>query len=94
MLSQRTPKIVTDILPIITTFSDYSRQLYIRFDTQLPMTSHSPLFGHPNPYQPILNTAALTTILSTLHKHMAPHGRIPNTITHIHPHKPIQTYPQ
>ena len=24
---------------------------------------------------------------------MVPHGRIPNTTTHIHPHTPIQTYP-
>ena len=54
---------------------------------------HTPLFRHPNPYQPIPNPAAFTTIMSMLHKYMAPHGRIPNTTTHIHPHIPIQTYP-
>ena len=43
------------------------------------MTPHSPLFGHLNPYQPTLNPAAFKTILFTLHKHMAPHGRNPNT---------------
>ena len=48
----------------------------------------------PNPYQPIPNLAALTTIFPTLHKHMAPHGRIPNATTHIHPHTPTQAYPQ
>ena len=58
------------------------------------MTPHSPLFGHPNPYQPIPNPATFTTILFILKKHIVPHGRIPNTTTHLHPHTPIQTYTQ
>ena len=44
------------------------------------MTPRSPPFGHPNPYQSIPSPAVFTTILSTLHKHMALHGRIASTI--------------
>ena len=32
------------------TLANYSQKLLIRIGTQLPMTSHSQLFGHPNPY--------------------------------------------
>ena len=56
------------------------------------MTPHFPLSGNPNPYQPIPNPAAFTTILSTLHKHMTPHGKIPNTTTHKHPHAPYTVH--
>ena len=45
----------------------------------------------------ILGTSKLTAlkrILSTLYKHMAPHGKIPNTTTHTHLHTPTQTYQQ
>ena len=76
------------------TLAKYSWQLYIRISTQLLMTPHSPLFDHPNHYQFIPILAAFTTILSTLHEHMAPHSRISNTNTPTHPHTPIQTYPQ
>ena len=58
------------------------------------MAPHSPTFGHLNPYQPVPSPTAFTTILSTLHKHMATHGKIPNTTTHTHPHTPIQAHPQ
>ena len=102
LLSQQTPQTETNILPIVTPFSDilanYPRQLYIRIGTQLSMTPQFPLYGHPNPYQPIPNPAAFTTILSTLHKYMAPHNRIPNTTTrntslhqYRHTHSDIRT---
>ena len=76
------------------TLANYSGQLYIRISTIMPITPYSPPFDHPKPYQPIPNPAAFITILSTLHKHMAPHSRIPNTTTHTHLHTPIQTYRQ
>ena len=60
----------------------------------LPMTPHSPPFDNPNPDQPIPNPAVFITTLFTLHKHMAPHDRIPSTTTHTHVHTPIKTYPQ
>ena len=52
LLSQRTPQTETNILPIVTPFSDISKLFaatYIRIGTQLPMTPYSPPFGHPNP---------------------------------------------
>ena len=50
----------------------------------LPMTPQPPTFHHPNPYQPRPNPAVFITALFTLHKHMAPHGSIPNTTTQAH----------
>ena len=50
----------------------------------LPMTPHSPAFHHPNSYQPRPNPAVFITALFTLHKHMAPHGSIPNTTKQTH----------
>ena len=48
------------------------------------MTPRVPLSGHPNLNLPIQNPAAFTTILTTLHKHMAHHSTLPNTAIHIH----------
>ena len=75
-------------------WANSSRKQYIRTGASLPMTQHSPPFGHPNPYQPIPNPVAYTTILSTLHKHMGPHNRNTNTATHTHPHTPLHAYQQ
>ena len=75
-------------------WANSSRQQYIRTGTPSPVTPHSPPFGHANPYQPIKKPVAYTTILSTLHKHMAPHNRNTNATTHIHPHTPLDAYPQ
>lgn len=42
----------------------------------------------------IPSPGAFKTIFSTLHKHMSPHGRIPNATIHTYPNVPIQAYPQ
>ena len=42
----------------------------------------------------IPSPGAFKTMFSTLHKHMSPHGRIPNATIHTYPHVPIQAYPQ
>lgn len=42
----------------------------------------------------IPSTGAFKTIFPTLHKHMSPHGRIPNATIHTYPNVPIQAYPQ
>ena len=52
----------------------------------LPMTPHSPPFGHPNPFQPTPNPVVFRTTFFFLRKHMAPQGRIPSTTTHTHTH--------
>ena len=75
-------------------WANSSRKQYTRTGAPLPMTQHSPPFGHANPYQPIPNPVAYTTILSTLHKHMGPHNRNTNTTTHTYPHTPLHAYPQ
>ena len=62
--------------------------------TMLPRTPHSLPFGHKKPYQHGPNPAVFITDLFSLHKHIAPHGRIPSTTTLTHSHTPIQTYPQ
>ena len=69
--------------------ANYSRQLYVSINTQLPRAPHSSLSGHPNPYQPIQNPAAFTTILSTLHKYMAPP---PHILTDIHQYRHTYSY--
>ena len=97
LLSQQTPHIETDILPIITPFSEWANNWqpsYTEIATLLPMTPHSPLFGHPNLYQPIANPRVFITTLFTLHKHMVPDSKTPRTTTHTHPRTPIRTYPQ
>ena len=93
-----------NILPIVTP-SSYIGKLFtatinenwhtIANDTTLTSIWPSkPQSVYTKYYQSIPNPAAFTTILSALHKHMAPHGRIPNTTTHTHPHEPTKTYPQ
>ena len=65
LLSQRTPQTLTKVLPIITPFSDIGKLFTAtihRIDKQLPLTPHSPLFGHPNPYQPTPNSATFTAM--------------------------------
>ena len=75
LLSQRTPQTVTNIL------------LYTRIGTQLPITPHSPLFGHVNPYH-VYQIQQHSQPSCPLKKDIASHARIPNT-THIHPQAPI-----
>ena len=91
LLSQGTPQTGINILPIVTPFSDMGKVLTepnIEIGTILLMKPFSPPFGHLNPYQTTPNLAAFTTTLLTLHKHMAPHSRTPNTTTRTHPHTP------
>ena len=71
--------------------ANYSRQLYIRIGTQLPMTPHATIWSS-KPLSAYTKSSSITTIMSTLHKHMAFHCRIPNAATHMHPHTPIKTY--
>ena len=80
LLSQRTPQTESNILAI----ANYSQLIYMGIGTMLPMILHSPPFRHPNSYQSIPNPAVFITTLFTLHKHLTPHGRIPNTTTHTH----------
>ena len=90
-LSQRTPEIGTNILPIVTpskTWANYSQQLYIKIGTILLIAPHSPPIGHLNPYQPTSRPTAFITTSLTMHKHMAPRSRTPNATTHTHPHTP------
>ena len=59
--------------------------------------THSPLFCHPNPYQPIPNPAVFTTVCPLCTSIWLLTGGFQTLLpiyTHIHPHTPIQTYPQ
>ena len=98
LLWQRTPQTETNIPPNVTPFPDISKLFTVtvhkNWHTIASDTLHSLLSCCPNPYQPIPNPASFTTILSTLHKRIAPHGRIPSSSTHKHLHTPIETFPQ
>ena len=96
LLFQRTPYTETNILPIITPFSDMGKQrtaIIHRNRHMLATSPHSTPFGHFNFYQPTPNQAVFLTTLLTLHKHMVAHSKTPRTTTHKHPHTPIGTYP-
>ena len=77
LLSQPTPHTETNILPIITPFSDIGKQ---------PS-------GHPNLCKPTPNPTVFIATLSTQHKHMVPLSKTPRTTTHTHPYSLIRTYP-
>ena len=90
LLFQRTSQTVTNILPIITPFSDIDKLFTATINNWHAIADETTLstVWPSKPLSATTNPAAFTTIMSTLHKHMAPHGRIPNTTTHIHPHTP------
>ena len=96
LLSQRTPHTETNILHIITPFSDMGKQLtrsYTEIGTLLPTIPHSPPSGYPDLCRPTLNPTVFiaTLFITTLDKHMVPHSKIPRTTTHSHSHTPIRT---
>ena len=86
--SQRTPQTETNILPIVTPFSDIGKLLsaiihrnwhnVVNDITLSTIWLSKPLSALPNP-------AVFITTLFTLHKHMAPYGRIPSTTTPTYP---------
>ena len=71
------------------TQENHSQLPSIRIGTQLLMVPRFSLSSHLNLYLPIQNLAAFTTILSTLHKHVAHHNTISKIATHINLHRPI-----
>ena len=96
LLSQRTPHRETNILPIITPFSDIGKQLTAIIHRNWEIVANDTTLSTIWPSKPLSaytkSTVFITTLL-TLHKHMVPHSKTPRTTTHTHPHTPIRTYP-
>ena len=94
MLSQQTPYTETNILSIITPFSDIGKSFITSIYTNWHTIADDTML-HLNLCLPTQDPAAFTTILSTSHKHMAYHNTIPNIPTHLHLHGPKhrQTHP-
>ena len=96
LLFQRTPHTETNILPIITPFSDIGKQLTAIIHRNWEIVANDTTLSTIWPSKPLSaytkSTVFITTLL-TLHTHMVPHSKTPRTTTHTHPHTPMRTYP-
>ena len=97
LLSQRTPKTVTNILPIITPFSDTGKLFTATIHKNLHTIANDTTLSIIWTSKPL----SVYTKSSSTHNHLVHSSQAYGsswqdsyTNTHIHPHTPIQTYPQ
>ena len=95
LLSQRTPHTETNILPIITPFSNMSRQFTATIHRNWHIVVNNITLSTIWPSKPLSAYTKSNSIHNhlVLYKHMVPHSKTPRTITHTHSHTPIRAYP-
>ena len=83
--------------PIVTPSSYIGKLFTATIDENRHTIANDTTLNSIWPSKPLLVYTKSSTIHNhfvPLHKHMVPHGRIPNTTTHTNPHEPTKTYPQ
>ena len=96
LLSQRTPHTETNILPIITPFSNMSRQFTATIHRNWHIVVNNITLSTIWPSKPL----SAYTKSNSIHNHLVHSAqtygssqKVPRTTTHTHPHTPIRTYP-
>ena len=92
-----TPQTETKILPIVTPSSYIGKLFTATIDENRHTIANDTTLNSIWPSKPLLvytKSSSIHNHFVPLHKHMVPHGRIPNTTTHTNPHEPTKTYPQ